>query len=107
MPRRSLEVVVERLTRTLLSAERPLTTREIAKRAGVDWKTARKLLNLMSRLSKVGVISSTRKGMSMVWKLEKSNSAGDLEMSDRLKFVFETFDTLYSIRDAARKQEVV
>ncbi|MDI6642653.1 MAG: FaeA/PapI family transcriptional regulator [Candidatus Hodarchaeaceae archaeon] len=107
MPKRSLEDVVDRLAKVLLKAEGPLSTREVARRAGVDWKAAQKFLNLQSKFSKAGTLERARRGASVLWRLRPGRPRGTPEMSDRLELVFDTFDFIYGIRDAARQQRAV
>jgi hypothetical protein len=44
-----------------------MSTREIAKRAGIDWRTARKLLHLFYDFSMITPLLKSRRGASIVW----------------------------------------
>ncbi len=71
MPKRNIEDVVHRLVKALVDAEGPMSTRQVAKRSGVDWKAAQKYLGLLNELSNAGVLIESRRGRSKMWLLRK------------------------------------
>jgi len=78
MPKRSSTAVLSGLSKTLFKSDRPLSTRELALKAGVDWATARKYLTLIHEFSGVGRIVRAEKGGVVLWKLEKRPSTGEM-----------------------------
>jgi hypothetical protein len=111
MPKRSLDDVMERLIGALLTSNTPLSTREIARRAGVDWRTARKFLNILSGFSKVGTLTSTRKGPVVVWKLENTGIDARARITREtpinLRRFTEWTEAVLSFREAVEKGEKV
>lgn len=69
MPKRSTGDVLGRLLRPLLSAKEPLSTREVARQAGVDWKTAEKFLSYFHELSGAGGLVRLRRPQLTLWRL--------------------------------------
>lgn len=69
------------LLRVLLKANRPLSTRKIAMKAGVDWTTARKYLTLIHNLSGEGRLVRAEEERAVLWRLEKR--PGTAEMLER------------------------
>lgn len=81
MPKRSGTAVLGDMLKVLSEADYPLSTREIASRAGVDWATAKKYLSLVHKFSEVGRLMRAREGRATVWRVKKRPSTA--EMFDR------------------------
>jgi len=72
MGKRSNEAVLKALLEVLSGADRPLSTREIARRAGVDWATAEKHLSFIHKwfLAARGLTRFDRPNLTL-WRLER------------------------------------
>jgi len=78
MPKRSSTAVLGGLLKTLFESDRPLSTRELALKAGVDWATARKYLTLIHKFSEMGRLVRAEEGGAVLWKLEKRPSTWEM-----------------------------
>lgn len=81
MSKRSGTAVLGDLLRVLLGSDRPLSTREIALKAGVDWATAKKYLATFHKLSKAGLLVRKDDRGAVMWVLKKR--PGTAEMLER------------------------
>lgn len=70
MSKRSVDDVLDRLLRALLSATEPLSTREVARRSGVEWRTAEKFLSRFHEFSGAGSLVRIREPKLTLWRLE-------------------------------------
>ena len=104
MPKRSFDEVIDRLMNTLKAMKSPLSTREIARRASVDWRTARKFLNLLNDFSRVGAITKLRQGSSVLWELKRKEFTTTPE---NLRKFTEWTEAILSFRDAFKEGEKI
>jgi hypothetical protein len=70
MPKRSTRDIVDRLLQTMTAADGSISTREVAKRSGVEWKTAARFLSYFSRVTEAGRLTKkTERGVTL-WSLD-------------------------------------
>jgi hypothetical protein len=80
MGKRSTEAVLKALLEVLSGADHPLSTREIARRARVDWATAEKHLSFIHKWFSVarGMTRFDRPNLTL-WRLERVLVSGHQE----------------------------
>jgi hypothetical protein len=83
MSKRGVQDVVDRLLQALISADGPLSTYEVAKRSGVEWRTAERFLSLFSRFSEAGKLTRIKGVRATSWRLEKRHGVKDLILGPR------------------------
>jgi hypothetical protein len=91
MPKRDVVSVLEDITDALSSSEEPLTTSEIARLKGLDWKTTEKYLRALSNLEAHGRITLVKAGTNVkLWGLERRGLASRPE-EEQLRIVRKHF----------------
>ena len=78
MSKRSGIAVLSDLLRVLLESNRPLSTREVALKAGVDWAAARKYLTLIHKFSEAGQLLRAEERRAALWRLKKRPSTAEM-----------------------------